>query len=266
MMSDTDSALPGTGRWSAQYPSLRDKRVLITGGGSGIGEFIVEAFVGQGARVAFIEIQTEPSRALVSRLEGRPHLPRFIHQDLTDIEGTQAAIALLSADWGGVDILINNAANDDRHAIAEVTREYWDDRLAVNLRHYFFCAQSVLPAMKSAGTGVIVNIGSISWHLALPDIAVYQTAKAGIEGLTRAMARDLGADGIRVTCVVPGGVRTPRQVALWHDQAEEARMVAQQCLKDRVLPQDVAAMTLFLASDDARLCTGHNYFVDAGWR
>ena len=165
-----------------------------------------------------------------------------------------------------MDILVNNAANDDRHRVADITREYWDERLAVNLRHYFFCAQSVLPSMKAAGKGVVVNVGSISWHLALPEIAVYQTAKAGIEGLTRALARDLGGDGIRVTCVVPGGVRTPRQVALWHDQAEEARMVAQQCLKDRVLPQDVAAMTLFLASDDARLCTGHNYFVDAGWR
>ena len=252
--------------WSAQYPSLRDARVLITGGGSGIGEFIVEAFAAQAARVAFLDIQADPSRALVSRLEGRTHAVRFIHQDLTDIEGTRAAIAGVCADWGGVDILVNNAANDDRHAIADVTPDYWDERIAVNLRHYFFCAQSVLPAMKAAARGVIVNVGSISWHLALPKIAVYQTAKAGIEGLTRAMARDLGVDGIRVTCVVPGGVRTPRQIALWHDQAEEARMVAQQCLKDRVLPQDVAAMTLFLASDDARMCTGHNYFVDAGWR
>lgn len=252
--------------WSAQYPSLRDRRVLVTGGGSGIGEFIVEAFATQGARVAFIDVQAEPSRALLSRLEGQAPGLRFIHQDLTDIEGTQAAIARLSADWGGVEVLVNNAANDDRHRIAEVTSAYWDERLAVNLRHYFFCAQSVLPAMQAAGKGVIVNVGSISWHLALPDIAIYQTAKAGIEGLTRAMARDLGTDGIRVNCVVPGGVRTPRQVALWHDEAEEARMVGQQCLKGRVLPQDVAAMTLFLASDDARMCSGHNYFVDAGWR
>ena len=265
-MPDADSRLSADARWSARYPSLRDKRVLITGGGSGIGEFIVEAFAGQGARVAFIDIQADPSQALLSRLAPSPHAVRFIHQDLTDIEGTQAAIAGLCGDWGGMDILVNNAANDDRHRVADITREYWDARLAVNLRHYFFCAQSVLPSMKAAGKGVVVNVGSISWHLALPEIAVYQTAKAGIEGLTRALARDLGGDGIRVTCVVPGGVRTPRQVALWHDQAEEARMVAQQCLKDRVLPQDVAAMTLFLASDDARLCTGHNYFVDAGWR
>ena len=163
-------------------------------------------------------------------------------------------------------MLVNNAANDDRHRLGDVTREYWDERLAVNLRHYFFCAQAVLPGMKAAGRGVIVNLGSISWHLGLPDLAVYQTAKAGIEGLTRALARDLGEDGIRVTCIVPGGVRTPRQMALWHDHAEETRMVARQCLKDRVVPQDIAAMALFLASDDARMCTGHNYFVDAGWQ
>jgi NAD(P)-dependent dehydrogenase (short-subunit alcohol dehydrogenase family) len=265
-MSDADAGLSPGARWDAQYPSLRDRRVLITGGGTGIGEFIVAAFAAQGARVAFIDVQAEPSQALAARLAGGRHGLRFIHQDLTDIDGTQAAVAGLCADWGAVDILVNNAANDDRHRLAEVTREYWDDRLAVNLRHYFFCAQSVVPGMRAAGGGVIVNVGSISWHLGLPDLAVYQTAKAGIEGLTRAQARDLGEDGIRVTCVVPGGVRTPRQVALWHDQAEEARMVGQQFLKARVLPQDIAAMILFLSSADARMCTGHNYFVDAGWR
>jgi NAD(P)-dependent dehydrogenase (short-subunit alcohol dehydrogenase family) len=265
-MSDAETGRSPEARWDARYPSLLDKRVLITGGGSGIGEFIVEAFAGQGSHVAFIDIQADPSQALLSRLEGGRHAVRFMHQDLTDVDGTQRAIADLTGDWGGVDILVNNAANDDRHHIPDVTREYWDERLAVNLRHYFFCAQSVVPGMKAAGKGVIVNIGSVSWHLGLPDLAVYQTAKAGIEGLTRAMARDLGVDGIRVTCVVPGGIRTPRQMALWHDQAEEARMVGQQCLKARVLPQDVAAMIVFLASDDARMCTGHNYFVDAGWR
>jgi NAD(P)-dependent dehydrogenase (short-subunit alcohol dehydrogenase family) len=191
---------------------------------------------------------------------------QFIHQDLTDIPGTQAAIADLCAEWGGMDVLVNNAANDDRHRLADVTPEYWDERIAVNLRHYFFCAQAVLPMMRAAHRGVIINVGSISWHLGLPDLAVYQTAKAGIEGLTRALARDLGEDGIRVNSVVPGGVRTPRQMALWHDADEESRMLARQFLKERVLPQDVAAMTLFLASDDARMCTGHDYFVDAGWR
>jgi NAD(P)-dependent dehydrogenase (short-subunit alcohol dehydrogenase family) len=255
-----------TGSWTAQYPSLRDRRVVITGGGSGIGEHIVEAFARQGARVVFIDIATEPSRALASRLAAGGHRVRFVHQDLTDIPGTQAAVAAVCADWGAVDVLVNNAANDDRHRLAEVTPEYWDERMAVNLRHYFFCAQTVLPGMTAARRGVIVNVGSISWHLGQPDLAVYQTAKAGIEGLTRALARDLGEHGIRVCCVVPGGIKTPRQMALWHDQAEEARIVERQFLKHRVLPQDVAAMILFLASDDARMCTGHDYFVDAGWR
>ncbi|MEZ5284894.1 MAG: SDR family oxidoreductase [Vicinamibacterales bacterium] len=262
---DAAGAVPDH-QWDARYPSLRGRRVLITGGGSGIGEFIVEAFATQGAQVAFIDIQAEASRALAARLGANAHDVHFIHQDLTDIEGTQAAVADLSREWGGIEVLVNNAANDDRHALDDVTRAYWDERMAVNLRHYFFCAQSVIPAMRSAGRGVILNVGSISWHLGLPDLAVYQTAKAAIEGLTRAMARDLGTDGIRVNCIVPGGIRTPRQVALWHDEAEETRMVTRQCLKARVLPQDVAAMALFLASDDARMCTASNFFVDAGWR
>lgn len=253
-------------RWTAQYPSLHNKRVLITGGGSGIGEHIVEAFAELGARVAFFDIQTEASRALALRLEQRAMPVRFLPQDLTDIEGTQAAIDTLIADWQGVDILINNAANDDRHQVADVTPAYWDNRIAVNLRHYFFCAQSVAPAMRAAGAGVIVNVGSISWHLALPGLALYETAKAGIEGMTRALARELGEAGVRVTCVVPGGIRTPRQMALWFDEAEERRLIDQQCLKARVLPRDVAALILFLSSDDARMCTAHNYFVDGGWR
>lgn len=267
MNQDAPTVSQGTEpRWDAQYPSLRDRRVLVTGGGSGIGEFIVQAFAAQGARVAFVDVMAEASQALVARLAGGRHDVRFVHQDLTDIPGTQAVIAGLCADWGAVDVLVNNAANDDRHVLADVTPAYWDERIAVNLRHYFFCAQAVLPGMRAAGRGAIVNVGSISWHLGLPDLAVYQTAKAGIEGLTRALARDLGEDGIRVNCVVPGGIRTPRQVALWHDAAEEARMVGQQFLKARVLPQDVAAMILFLAADDSRMCTGHDYFVDAGWR
>lgn len=265
-MSEADPQRPETHLWDACYPSLKDKRVLITGGGSGIGEFIVEAFAAQGAKVAFVDIEAADSAALQARLAGSAHPARFIHQDLVDINGTQRAIADLLAEWGGVDVLVNNAANDDRHDISEVTPEYWDNRMAVNLRHYFFCTQAVLPGMKAAGRGAVVNLGSISWHLALPDISLYQTAKAGIEGMTRSMARDLGEHGIRVNCVVPGGVQTPRQMALWHDEAEESRMLSQQCLKARVQPQDVAAMILFLASDDARMCTGHSYFVDAGWR
>lgn len=265
-MSDVVTGPSEQHRWDAHYPSLRDKRVLITGGGSGIGEYVVEAFAAQGARVTFFDVLAGPSTALVDRLAASRHAVRFVQQDLTDIAATQGAIADLCADWGAVDVLVNNAANDDRHRLGDVTAAYWDERIAVNLRHYFFCAQSVVPGMRETGRGAVVNVGSISWHLGLPDMAVYQTAKAGIEGLTRALARELGEHGIRVNCVVPGGVRTPRQMALWHDAAEEARMVGRQFLKARVVPQDIAAMILFLSADDARMCTGHNYFVDGGWR
>lgn len=251
----------------AIYPSLRDKHVLISGGGSGIGEAMVEAFAAQGARVAFLDILDRESHALIDRVSnGTRHVPRFVECDLRDIPALSAAVAAIEAENGGIDVLINNAANDDRHKIDTVTPDYWDERMAVNLRHLFFAAQAVVPAMRRAGSGVIVNLGSISWHLALPDIALYQTAKAGIEGMTRALARDLGADNIRVATIVPGGVKTPRQDALWHDEQEEQRMLDAQCLKARVMPADIAAMALFLASDDARMCTAHEYFVDAGWR
>jgi NAD(P)-dependent dehydrogenase (short-subunit alcohol dehydrogenase family) len=259
-------ASPSASR-AAIYPSLAGKRVLVTGGGTGIGEALTEAFVCQGARVAFIDIADAPSQALAKRLaEGSDHAPLFRHCDLTDVEQLRSVIGGIVEEFGGIDVLVNNAANDDRHAIADVTPEYWDNRIAVNLRHLFFAAQAVVPSMKQAGGGVILNFGSISWHLALPDIVLYQTAKAGIEGMTRAMARDLGEHGIRVNTIVPGGIKTPRQDMLWHDDGETARILANQCLKERVLPADVAALTLFLASDDARMCTGHDYFVDAGWR
>lgn len=244
----------------AIYPSLRGKRVLVTGGGSGIGAGIVEAFVRQGSDVTFFDICEEQSRSLANE-----HGARFETVDLLDIADTQSAIAALVEQGGGFDILVNNAANDDRHKVEEVTEDYWDNRLNVNLKHQFFCAQSVVPGMRSKGGGAIINIGSISWHLALADLVLYQTCKAAIEGLTRALARDLGVDGIRVSCVVPGNVRTSRQLK-WYSPEAEAEIVDAQCLKGRLLPEDVAAMVLFLASDDARLVTGHEHFVDAGWR
>lgn len=251
----------------AIYPSLKDKRVLITGGGSGIGAGFVEAFARQGAKVHLIDIADADAAELLGGLSGTVGFqPVYHHCDLTDLPALRATIDAIIAAEGGVDVLVNNAANDDRHAVEEVTPEYWDNRMAVNLRHLFFAAQAVAPSMKQNGGGAIINLGSISWHLALPDITLYQTAKAAIEGMTRAMARDLGGDNIRVTCIVPGGVKTPRQMRLWHNPEEEARMLGQQCLKQRVEPRDIAAMALFLASDDARLCTAHNYFVDAGWR
>ena len=239
----------------AIYPSLRGKKVLVTGGGSGIGAGIVEGLVGQGSDVTFFDI-CEEAPALAERTGAR-----FVRADLRDIEATAGAIREL----GDVDVLVNNAANDDRHSIAEVTEAYWDDRLNVNLKHQFFCAQAVVPGMRKNGGGAIINLGSISWHLALPDLVLYQTCKAAIEGMTRALARDLGPDNIRVCCVVPGNVKTPRQMQ-WYTPEGEAEIVAAQCLKGRLVPEDVAALTMFLASADARLITGHEYFVDAGWR
>lgn len=250
---------------SAVYPSLKGKRVFISGGGSGIGEGLVEAFAAQGARVAFCDIAQEESKAVAERLKGADFPPIFHPCDLRDIEAVQAMIATVEEQLGGVDILINNAANDDRHGIEEVTPAYWDERMAVNLRHLFFAAQAVVPAMKRAGGGVILNFGSISWHLALPDLVLYQTAKAGIEGLTRSLARDLGRDNIRVNTIIPGNVKTPRQMK-WYTPEGEAEIVAAQCLDGRIMPADVAALAMFLASDDARMCTGHDYFIDAGWR
>jgi NAD(P)-dependent dehydrogenase (short-subunit alcohol dehydrogenase family) len=244
----------------AIYPSLKGKRVLVTGGGSGIGEGIVEGFARQGADVTFFDIAEEDSRAVAER-----HGVRFERVDLTDIKAMQATIARLIDEGGAFDVLVNNAANDDRHTVDQVTEEYWDNRLNVNLKHLFFCAQAVIPGMREKKGGAIVNLGSISWHLGLPELTLYQTAKAAIEGLTRSLARELGEDGIRVTCVVPGNVRTPRQLK-WYTPEGEQEIVDAQCLKGRLVPEDVAALVLFLASDDARLMTGHEYFVDAGWR
>lgn len=244
----------------AIYPSLRGKRVLITGGGSGIGAGIVEAFARQQADVTFFDICEDESRDLAERTG-----TRFLRTDLKDIAATQRTIGDLASEGGPFDVLVNNAANDDRHRIDDITEAYWDDRLNVNLKHQFFCAQAVAPGMRSKGGGAIVNLGSISWHLALPDLILYQTCKAAIEGLTRALARDLGEDKIRVTCVVPGNVRTPRQLQ-WYTPEGEAEIVDAQALKGRLVPDDVAALVLFLASADARLITGHEYFVDAGWR
>ena len=244
----------------AIYPSLRGKRVLITGGGSGIGAGIVEAFAAQGCDVTFVDINGSDSEELAKRTGAR-----FLRVDLTDTRATQQAIRGLADEAGAIDVLVNNAANDDRHSVADVTEDYWNDRLNVNLKHQFFCAQAVLPAMREKGAGVIVNMGSISWHLGLPDLVLYETCKAAIEGLTRALAREVGPDNIRVNCVVPGNVRTARQLK-WYTPEGEAEIVNAQCLKGRLVPEDIAAMILFLASDDARLMTGHEYFVDAGWR
>lgn len=250
----------------ARYPSLQDKRVIVTGGGSGIGAGLVEAFVAQGAQLAFVDIDEQASRELAERLkDGARHTPLFRHGNLADVGALDTALADIERALGGVDILVNNAGNDDRHTLDDVTPDYWNERINVNLRHQFFAAKAVVPAMRRAGGGVILNFGSISWHLGLPDLILYQTCKAAIEGLTRSLARDLGRDGIRVNTIVPGNVQTPRQEK-WYTPEGEAEIVAAQCLDGRIQPADVAALVLFLASDDARMCTGHEYWIDAGWR
>lgn len=250
----------------AIYPSLAGKRVLITGGGSGIGAGLVLAFARQKAKVAFIDIAEAESRALVAKISAEGHAaPSFHAADLRDPAAVATTLARIEDELGGFDVLVNNAANDDRHELATVTTEYWDERIAVNLRHLFFTAQAAAASMKRNGGGVILNLGSISWHLGLKNLVVYQTAKAGIEGMTRAMARELGGDNIRVNAIIPGNVQTPRQMK-WYNPGEEAQIVASQCLAARIQPEDIAAMALFLASDDARMCTAHSYWVDAGWR
>ncbi|MCE3027393.1 SDR family NAD(P)-dependent oxidoreductase [Salinicola sp. DM10] len=241
---------------TAIYPSLQGKRVVITGGGSGIGEGLVRAFAAQRAEVHFIDI-LDDAEALAAELGDTVHYHRC---DLTD----PAALATTLEAIGTVDVLVNNAANDDRHRLEDVTPEYWDERMNVNLRHLVLAARAVAPAMRRQGRGAIVNLGSISWHLGQPGMLLYETAKAGIEGLTRALASDLGGDGIRVNCVIPGNVKTPRQ-SRWYTPEDEAQIVAEQKLKLRIHPEHIAAMVLFLASDDAAACTAHNYWVDAGW-
>lgn len=249
----------------AVYPSLSGRLVVVTGGGSGIGAALTEGFARQGARVVFLDVAETESNALVASLSDCTPPVVFRSCDLLDLDRVRATLAEIITEHGPIDVLVNNAANDDRHTLAEVTPAYWDDRIGVNLRHLYFAAQAVAPRMREQGRGVILNLGSISWHLGLPDLSIYETAKAGIEGMTRALARELGSDGIRVACIVPGNVKTPRQMK-WYTPEGEAEIVAAQCLKGRIEPSDVAALAMFLASDDARFITGHEYFVDAGWR
>ncbi len=252
-------------RPGASFPSLRGRRVVVTGGGSGIGAALVEGFARQGSQVVFLDVAEEASAELAGRLAGSDVPPVFLRCDLADLDAVADTFARIARDHGPVEALVNNAGADDRHTLAEVTPAYWDERIAVNLRHLFFCSQAVAPAMREAGRGVIVNFGSISWRLGLRELAVYQTAKAGIEGMTRGLARELGRDGVRVVCVLPGNVQTPRQQR-WYTPEGEVEIVASQCLTGRIQPSDVASLVLFLASDDASMITGHPFYIDAGWR
>lgn len=250
----------------AQYPSLRDRVVFVTGGGSGIGESIVEHFCAQGARVTFIDVQAAPSEALVARIGGRGHRPpRFIHADLREIAALRAAVERTGREDGPIKVLVNNAGSDDRHVSADVTPEYWDDRMAVNLRHQFFAAQAVRPQMRDSGGGSIINFGSITWMVGDTDCIAYVTAKSAINGLTRGLGHEFGREHIRVNCVVPGWIMTRRQLDLWVTPEGEAQIDRMQSLPDRLYPPDVARMVLFLASDDSRMCTSQNYVVDGGW-
>ena len=250
----------------ATYPSLAGRSVFITGGGSGIGESLVEHFARQGSKVCFVDIAEEPSRAVVARLAkaGLP-VPHFIKCDLTDIEALRAAVSEAAKLNGPIRVLVNNAGNDDRHTTESVTVDYWDNRMQVNLRHQFFAAQAVRPQMKDAGGGSIINFGSITWLVGDPDCPAYVTAKAAIGGLTRALARELGPEKIRVNCVLPGWVMTDRQVKLWLNEAGERQIKDRQCLSEKLYAADIARMVLFLAADDSRMCTSQNYIVDGGW-
>jgi D-xylose 1-dehydrogenase len=249
----------------ANYPSLRDRVVFVTGGGSGIGAEEVTQFAAQGAKVAFVDIADEPAQALVTRLRDAGHpAPFYQHCDLRDIAALRAAIAKAEQQLGPVTVLVNNAANDQRHKWEDVTPEYWDERMATNLRHQFFAIQAVAPMMRSAGGGSIINFGSVSWHNMQGGMPAYTTAKAGVEGLTRGMARDLGGDRIRVNTVIPGWIMTERQVTLWLTPEAEKDLMRAQSLKEKVMPADVARLVLWLASDDSRMCSGQLWVVDGG--
>ena len=251
---------------SASYPSLADRVVLVTGGGSGIGASIVEHLAEQRARVAFLDIKRAASQALVETIESRGlPAPSFIPCDLRDISALRAAVGEVETRLGPVRILVNNAAHDERHSIESVTPEYWDDRFAVNLRHQFFAVQAVAPAMAAAGGGSIINFGSTSWLVGQGGMPAYLSAKAAIAGLTRALARDLGPRNIRVNCIVPGWIMTERQVTLWLTPEGEQELLRRQCLKRKLLPADIARVVLFFAADDSDACTNQSYVVDGGW-
>ena len=245
----------------ARYPELAGRTVFVSGGASGIGEAFVRAFAGQGARVAFVDIDDEGAQGLVDALEGGV---TYRHCDVRDVDALQRVIDEIGRELGALRVLVNNAGRDDRHRLDDVTPAYWDERMALNLRHHFFAAQAAARQMTAAGGGVILNLGSVSWMRGRPELAAYTTAKAAIMGLTRTLARELGQHAIRVNAIVPGAIDTPRQRALWLSDAQERELLAQQCLKFRVTPDDVAQTALFLASDAARAITGQSVVVDAG--
>ena len=249
----------------ATYPSLKNKVVLITGGGSGIGGQLTRRFAEQGSRVAFLDIADEPSKALAAELTEGGRSVVYKHTDLRDIGQLRDAIASLRNEVGPIEVLLNNAAHDQRHPTPEVTPEYFDERIAVNLKHQFFAAQAVLPDMQAAKKGVIINFGSLSWMVGQGGMAVYTAAKSAVLGLTRSLARDYGPDNIRVLSVAPGWIMTERQRELWMTPENDKLRMQSQCLKRELVPDDVARATLFFASDEAGAMTNQSYLVDGGW-
>jgi len=249
------------------YPDLRSRRVFITGGGSGIGASLVEAFVRQGAQVAFVDINGAVSEALVERLRAQDPgpTPWWRRCDVTDVPALQQAIADAAQALGTFDVLVNNVGSDDRHALDDVTPAYWDQRIGINQRAAFFAIQAVVPGMRQQGHGSIINLGSTGWQTKNAGYPCYATAKSSMNGMMRGMAKALGEHRIRINVLSPGWVMTERQVTQWLDAESERELMKNQCLPDKVMPEDIASMALFLASDASRACTAQEFVVDAGW-
>jgi len=250
----------------ATYPSPVDRGVFVTGGADGIGSSIVEQFAKQGAKVAFADIQADKAKATIERCEGAAHAPVFYEVNVVDIDALQAAIGSAQAELDGIDVLVNNAASDERHTWQDMTEEYWNDRLNTNLRHYFFAIQAVAPTMIEAERGSIINIGSSSYMMQEDFFPGYAVAKSGVEGITRTMARTFGPHGVRVNTVLPGWVATERQLLKWWSPEGEAGTLRDQAIKRRIYPDEFAQMVLFLASDDGAACTAQEFLVDGGRR
>ena len=247
----------------AIYPSLNNKVVLVTGGGSGIGESITRSFIKQGAKVAFLDFNEKDSIKLIKDLN-TDNL-HFEFCDLRDIEQLKNSIKKISSKFGPIQILVNNAARDDRHSLQSVTSEYFDERIATNLKHQLFASQAVVSDMEKNGGGAIINMGSTSWMIGQGGMPCYTTAKSAIQGLTRGLARDLGPKNIRVNCVVPGWIMTERQVDMWLTPESEKELMDRQCIKRKLFPKDIARFVLFMASDEASACSNQSFVVDGGW-
>jgi NAD(P)-dependent dehydrogenase (short-subunit alcohol dehydrogenase family) len=252
-------------KYGAIYPSLKGRTVLVTGGGSGIGESIVEHFAAQGSKVGVLDIKKKESEALAARLRRKRQKVHFEHCDLTDIGALRRAVANVRKALGPITILINNAAHDERHTLEQVTPEYFDERINVNLKHQFFAIQAVLPDMKKSRNGSIVNMGSTSWMVAFGGLPVYTAAKAGVLGMTRGLARELGKHNIRINTFAPGWIMTERQKSLWVTPAAIEQLMKDQCLKRTLTPADMARAILFLASDEASATTNQSFVFDGGW-